>query len=66
MPTRMNFRERCTKRQEFAVEQADERKKRGDAGQLSRLEALGHGHCREAEKLRQKLNQPVEEEEETV
>ncbi len=56
MPTRMNFRERCTKRQEFAAEQAASREKRGDTGQLARLEANGHGHCREAEKLRQGLN----------
>ena len=56
MPTRMKFRERRTSRQELAAEQADERKKRGDAGQLARLEAHGHGHCKEAEKLRQMLN----------
>ena len=64
MTTRMKFRERRMKRQEFAAELAGEREKRGDGGQLARLEANGHGHCQEAEKLRKKLNKvgPVEEE----
>ncbi len=56
MPSRMNFRSRRKKRQEDAVEMAAEREKRGDAGQLSHLEAAGHGHCKEADRLRKKLN----------
>ena len=64
MPTRMNFRERRTERQEFAAKSAEEREKRGDPGQLARLESEGHGHCREATKLRKKLNQESPQEEE--
>lgn len=60
MPTRMNFRERCDGRRQQAEDQAAAREKRGDAGQLSRLEANGYGHCREAEKLRKKLNKKEE------
>lgn len=64
MPTRKQFKERIRERQEQAAEIAAAREKRGDAGQLARLEANGHGHCREAEKLRKKLNKlgPVSEE----
>ena len=63
MTTRMRFRERLIARREFAAELATEREKRGDAGQLARLEANGHGHCKEAEKLRKKLTKigPLEE-----
>jgi len=54
------------KRQEFAAELAADREKRGDTGQLARLEANGHGHCQEAAKLRKKLNKVEEIEEEPV
>ncbi len=57
MPTRMKFRERRIERQEFAAKSAEEREKRGDSGQLAHLESAGHGHCREADKLRKKLSQ---------
>lgn len=62
MPTRMMFKERRLERRKFADELATEREKRGDAGQLARLEANGHGHCQEAGKLRQKLDKidPIE------
>ncbi len=58
MPTRMKFRERREERRETAARLSSEREKRGDAGQLARLEAAGRGHCKEAGKLRQKLSQP--------
>ncbi len=58
MTTRMQFKKRLIERREFAARLAEEREQRGDAGQLARLEARGHGHCQEAEKLRQKLNRP--------
>jgi len=60
----MQFRDRVTKRREFAAELAADREKRGDAGQLARLEADGHGHCKEAGKLRKKLNKVGEVSEE--
>ena len=64
MPTRMQFRERRRERREAAAELVAAREKRGDSGQLARLEARGHGHCQEASKLRKKLNKanPVKEE----
>ncbi len=31
------------------------REERGDEGQLLRLERSGHGHCKEAKRLRKKL-----------
>lgn len=44
--------------------EADDRKMardaRGDAGQLARLEARGHGHCKEATRLREKLEMAKE------
>jgi hypothetical protein len=46
-------------RQAVAVENTERRGKRSDAQQLAQLEARGHGHCREAEKLRK---QPAPEE----
>jgi len=59
----MKFRERREERRETAARLASEREKRGDAGQLARLEANDRGHCKEAEKLRQKLGkiEPTEE-----
>ncbi len=66
MTTRMNFQGRRTERQEFAAKSAEEREKRGDAGQLARLEADGHGHCQEAVKLRGKLDQLTPDEKEQL
>ena len=64
MATRMKFRGRRAERRELAAKNSEEREKRGDAGQLARLESYGHGHGREAERLRKKLNKigPVTEE----
>ena len=42
-------------RRAVAVENTERRGKRSAAQQLARLEADGHGHCREAEKLRKQL-----------
>ncbi len=64
MVTRMQFTGRREQRREFAAELVADRDKRGDAGQLARLETGGHGHCKEAEKLRQKLGKAVPEGEE--
>ena len=44
-----------------ADELADDRKRRGEDGQLAKLEREGHGHCREAKRLRALLG--VDEEE---
>ncbi len=41
----------------FAELRKQEREDRGDFGQLEKLEAEGHGHCREAVKLRTKLEE---------
>jgi len=49
-------------RRAVAAENTERRGKRSDAQQLARLEADGHGHCREAEKLRELLK-PAEEDE---
>ena len=49
-------------RRAIAAENAERRGKRSDAQQLARLEETGHGHCREAEKLRKQLA-PKESEE---
>lgn len=43
-------------RRESAEERQAERVKRGDRGQLDRLIKLGHGHCREAQRLTKKFN----------
>ena len=48
--------ERREERQREAKERKAEREKRGDVNQLYRLEAAGHGHCKEAKRLRQELN----------
>ena len=62
MPTRMKFKERRAERATNVATLVEEREKRGDTGQLLRLEANGHGHCQEAEKLRKKLGKvgPIE------
>lgn len=43
-------------RQEAAMQRQALRDKRGDKGQLEKLEKEGHGHCKEAKRLRAKLN----------
>jgi hypothetical protein len=55
MAGRFNFPENQKVRREEAAQRAAEREKRGDAGQLKRLEQRGFGECREAKRLRQKL-----------
>lgn len=47
-----NSKRRRKERQDQAVERAEARAKRSPADQLARLEAHGHGHCAEAERLR--------------
>ncbi len=42
-------------RREGAQERDAERGKRTDTQQLARLEKAGHGHCEEAEKLRERV-----------
>lgn len=54
--TRRNFRDRRQARREAAEERAADRAKRGDAGQLMRLEQRGFGECAEAKRLRKKLS----------
>lgn len=54
------FRDRRQERQAEAEERRRAREKRGDAGQLSKLERSGHGHCREADRLREKLARVAE------
>ena len=39
-------------RREGADERQEARIARGDAGQLAKLEREGHGHCKEAKRLR--------------
>ena len=55
MPTRASFPERRKQRREEAEERAAARKKRSDSEQLQHLERAGHGHCREAIRLRENL-----------
>ena len=56
MPTRMNWKERRATRREQAEARQEDRKQRGDAGQLRHLEQLGFGDCKEAQGLRAKLS----------
>jgi len=51
----MKQREAKENRRMFAELRQQERDERGDFGQLEKLEAEGHGHCREAVRLRIKL-----------
>ena len=51
----MSVRNREDRRAE-AVARDGDREKRGDAGQLQRLEQRGFGECREATRLRKKLS----------
>lgn len=52
MAKRLNFRERRKQRYEEAAERQEERIKRTPAQQLKKLEDAGHGHCKEADRLR--------------
>ena len=54
MASRANFPKRVDNRRAEAKLRNEERAKRGDAGQLARLEASGHGHCKEASVLRER------------
>jgi hypothetical protein len=49
-------RNRRSERQEEAEARQKARNARSDAEQLRLLEEKGHGHCREAQRLREKLN----------
>ncbi len=51
----MSTKERREERQREAQERQAAREKLGDAGQLAKLEKAGHGHCKEAERLRKRL-----------
>jgi len=55
MAKRANQRHRRQTRREEAEERAEARKALGDAGQLAKLEAAGYGECKEAKRLRKKL-----------
>lgn len=44
-------------RRKAAAQRAEARAKRGDRGQLAKLEREGHGHTKEAKRLRKKLEQ---------
>lgn len=57
MPSRAKFRERREQRREDAARRQEARDKRGDAGQLQKLEHHGHGEGREAKRLRNRLGQ---------
>ncbi len=48
-------RDQLKQRREEAAERQIARDERGDAGQLKRLEAAGHGHCKEADRLRARI-----------
>lgn len=56
MTTRRNLVDRVKSRQESAIERQEARDKRTDRQQLDLLVKRGHGHCKEAEKLRARLN----------
>lgn len=55
MPTRKNLVRNINKRRKSANERAEARATLGDAGQLAKLEKAGFEHCKEAVKLRKKL-----------
>lgn len=42
-------------RRKEALERQAEREVRGDMGQVAKLEREGHGHCKEAERLRARI-----------
>lgn len=52
MATRARFKERKQQRREEAQARAEARAKRTDTQQLQRLVKAGHGHCKEAKRLR--------------
>lgn len=56
MAGRTNFPDNQKKRREEALVRVAERDQRGDSGQLKQLEQRGFGECREAKRLRQKLD----------
>jgi hypothetical protein len=56
MRLRVGYR-RIDQRRAEAEERQEARDARGDAGQIARLEASGHGHCKEAKRLRRKVKQ---------
>jgi hypothetical protein len=49
------------RRQREASERQAERDRRGDEGQLNRLIDKGHSHCREADRLREKIGGEIQE-----
>jgi hypothetical protein len=53
---RMKFADRVAKRRVEAEERQAARDALGDAGQLKRLDAAGLSECREAKRLRAKLD----------
>ena len=53
---RMNFPSRKDKRKEESKERQALRNKRSDQQQLDRLQANGYGECKEAKKLKEKVN----------
>jgi hypothetical protein len=50
------------RRRREAEERQAERDRRGDEGQLNRLIDKGHGHCKEVQRLRDRMTQRVNEE----
>jgi len=55
MAGRVNFVDRVKARQDSAAERQAEREKRTHQQQLDLLIKRGHGHCKEAAKLRSKI-----------
>lgn len=58
---RKTFPKRIEARRESAAVRQQERNKRSDLNQLTELNARGHGHCKEADRLFAKLNQHVQD-----
>ena len=56
----MQRREALEIRRQEAQERAEAREKRGDRTQLQHLEQRGFGECREAQRLRKRLEKPDE------
>jgi len=52
---RSTYHPNRTQRTEGAQARIDERSKRDDAEQLAYLEHRGHGHCAEAQRLRERM-----------
>lgn len=51
---------RRKERQDEAKQRQEIREARGDAAQLELLEEMGHGHCKEANRLRKRLQKKEE------